>query len=329
MGSYTFINKTLFKNNDKHRENMKKYLSFNLNAQKLLPVWIMYLVLVLSPYILLTKQQKGSPADLVSAIMVFATYIIIAVVAYLIVFYIAKLVIDSVSYKDQALQFGGSFGEYVGKVLLGFFLSIITLGIYFPWFIQSVMSFFIDNTTYSSSAFKFKGKGLRLFLIITLVYVLPLLILIGVMARVMITDGQTSSMILVIQFVMFVILIPYIYLVYKWMVDIAYKGFNIAWKTKFWNACGKIALELLLVVITVGIYWPLAMLKLYQYFAERTFAQSDLQTLRFGYDLEQLRDFLFLWGQSLLTIITLGIYYPWALSKIGARVLGKTYLVEK
>ena len=309
---------------------MKNYFSFNLIAHKLLPIWIMYLALVVTPYLYLTIENRGtSSADLTSAIMVFAIYLFIAIVAYLLVFYIARLLIQSVSYKHQPVLFEGSFREYVGKVLLGFFLSIITLGIYFPWFIQSIMSFFIDNTTYNGAAFKFKGKGGKLFVIMWLIYILPVVILIGVMARVMIADGQNSSMILVIQFVMGVILIPYIYLVYKWMVNVDYSGYHISWNTNFWGSCGKIFIELFLLLITAGIYWPLAMLKLYKYFAEQTIAHSDEQTLRFGYDLEQLKDFLFLWGQLLLTIITVGLYYPWALSKIGARVVGKTYLVER
>ena len=47
--------------------------------------------------------------------------------------------------------------------------------------------------------------------------------------------------------------------------------------------------------------------------------------MNFGFELEPIPDFLFIWGQTLLAIITLGIYYPWAMAKIGKRVLAKTY----
>jgi uncharacterized membrane protein YjgN (DUF898 family) len=109
------------------------------------------------------------------------------------------------------------------------------------------------------------------------------------------------------------------------MANIKFKNYDIQWETSFWSSSAKIALEIFLSVITLGIYLPLAGLKLYQYFSERTIARSETCTKKFGYDIEPLNDFLFLWGQYLLAIITLGIYYPWALCKISDRILGKTY----
>jgi len=110
------------------------------------------------------------------------------------------------------------------------------------------------------------------------------------------------------------------------MVNIDYKNYNIQWETKFWNSCGKLALEILLSIITIGIYFPMAMLKLYKYFIERTIAQSGDIKRKFGFDADNINDFLFIWGQILLTIITIGIYSPWSLSKIGTRILNRTYL---
>ena len=89
-----------------------------------------------------------------------------------------------------------------------------------------------------------------------------------------------------------------------------------------------IAFEILLTIITLGIYFPIAMIRLYKYFADKTIANGTDRKLKFGYDIDPLNDFLFIWGQTLLTIITLGIYYPWAFCKIGKRILSKTYLTE-
>jgi len=47
-----------------------------------------------------------------------------------------------------------------------------------------------------------------------------------------------------------------------------------------------------------------------------------------GYDGDQFSAFLFMWGQILLTVITLGLYYPWAFSKIAHRVLTQTYVTK-
>jgi uncharacterized membrane protein YjgN (DUF898 family) len=148
-----------------------------------------------------------------------------------------------------------------------------------------------------------------------------------IMVNVMMANpGQVSSYAVIQQVVSGIIMIPYMYLAYRWMVNIKYKSYIIKWETKFWNSCGKIALELLLSVITVGIYFPMAALKLYKYFAERTFAKSGETKRKFGFEADNIKDFLFIWGQILLTIITLGIYYPWFICKLGTKILDRTYL---
>ena len=111
------------------------------------------------------------------------------------------------------------------------------------------------------------------------------------------------------------------------MVNIKYKEYHIRWNTEFFPSVGKIALEIILSMITLGIYFPLAYLRLYKYFSGKTQSNVvDNKRIQFGYDIDPKNDFLMLWGQILLSIITLGIYYPWAFCKISKRVLGKTYI---
>jgi hypothetical protein len=138
--------------------------------------------------------------------------------------------------------------------------------------------------------------------------------------------GQSNPFVLIEQLVIMVVMIPYLYLIYKWAVNISYKDKHITWETGFWESCGRIAIEMLLTIITVGIYMPLAMLRLYKYFSQRTVVEASDSKRKFGYDIEPLNDFLFIWGQTLLVIVSLGIYYPWAVCKIWKKVLGKTYL---
>lgn len=278
---------------------------------------------------LVMKMQNIQDANS-SIFLYFSLLVLLLIIAYLIMFYISKLAIGNIAFNDKSIVFNGTFGSYFGKILLGFFLSVITLGVYMAWFVRNILSFFTDNSTYDSNAFKFKGKGGKLFVITLLTLFVPIILVTVIVTLFKIGNSdQVYLMMIIQQVVMLIIMISYIYFVYKWMINIDYKLFNVSWKTNFWNSCGKIAIEMILSIVTVGIYGPLAMVRLYKYFTEKTFAQSESQQLQFGYDIEPLNDFLFIWGQSLLTIITLGIYYPWAFSKIGDRILGKTYLVEK
>lgn len=306
---------------------MKNYFNFSLTAKKFLPVWLLFYLIVFVPYVVLIfltqNKESVSPLLVLSVlVMIFGSFIFY--------FYMGKLFIEHTSYNDQLLSFSGKFTSYIRKVLLGFLLSIITLGVYLAWFMRDIMRFFVDQTTLNNASFSFKGKGVALFVILLLT-MLPVMVIAFVMGGIMAAQGlsggevnkETST--LLIQAITFVVMIPYMYFVYKWMANLTYKDYRIEWKTQFWPSCLQILIQILLTLITLGIYFPLAYLKLYKYFAERTFAESPVRILNFGYELESGRDFLFVWGQTLLSIITLGIYYPWAIAKIGKRVLSKTY----
>lgn len=319
---------------------MKNYFNFTLTGGKLLPVWLLLFFLVFVPLVFV--QLKFETIDETSSeafgqIFLWMLLIILLVLLqYAIYFYFIKLSIEGLVYKDKSFSFSGTFGKYIGILLLNFLLTIITFGIYFPWLITKLCKFFASNTEYDSVPFEFRGKGGSLFVIVLLTLILPM-IFVGVIAGIIGAASAFSdsphpdpTLLTTLPFLMillvFVIIVPYVYYVYKWMINLQFRNQNIHWETNFWHSAGKIALELFLSLITLGIYLPAAGVKLYNYFADRTVAVSGTDKKRFGYDLETVRDFAFIWGQTLLTIITIGIYYPWAYSKITRRILSKTYV---
>jgi len=307
---------------------MKNYFKFNLTGQKLLPVWILFLVLFMTPYLLIIFKMKDIQAGHpMASLFILPAILALVCIAFVISFFIQKLYIESIEYKDKSLIFNGKFGEFIGIILLGGLLSIITIGIYSPWFIKNTQKFFTDNSSYDSNNPKFQGTGGRLFVILTLSLILPIIIISVFMGISAASSHQELSTLyrVLYQILILIILIPYIYLVYKWTIDIKFKDYTIRWETDFWQSSSKIFTQIILSIITVGIYSPLATLQLYKYFAERTYARSELKSKTFGYDIEPLDDFLFIWGQTLLTIITLGVYYPWAFCKVRSRILSKTY----
>lgn len=309
---------------------MKNYFGFTLTGKKLLPIWLLFYILFVAPYVALIIKMKdiqhGTTPS--SMMFIFPLIILLMLVAFFISFYLVKLMIENITYKDKSVTFNGKFSKFVGLIIGGFLLSIITLGIYLAWFIRDLHRFFINNSVYENESFTFQGKGGRLFVIFLLTLVLPMIVLAIIIAQgLMLNTGQTSTTYVFIQqAITVIIMIPYMYYVYKWMVNINYKQYHIQWKTNFWKSCGKLLIEILLIVITFGIYYPMALIKIYAYFTERTIVQSDETKRKFGFDTAHLNDFLFIWGQLLLIIITLGIYYPWAICKIGTRMLSRTYV---
>jgi uncharacterized membrane protein YjgN (DUF898 family) len=308
---------------------MKNYFGFTLTGKTLLPIWILYLLLFLAPYLILTVSMKSMQQNSNISLLFLPLFLVLLFISFIITFYIVKLAIGSISFNEKTIVFNGKFSEYISVVLFGLFISVITLGIYVAWFVRDLHAFFIDNSSFDLEKLKFRGKGGKLFVILLLTLMLPVFILSVTLAVFIIKNGSPYKYGMIIQQMLIMILmIPYLYFIYKWMVNISFKNYTISWHTDVWSSIGKIALEMFFTIITLGIYMPLAMLRLYKYFTDRTLAVSDERKLNFGYDIDQLNDFLFIWGQTLLSIVTLGIYYPWAFCKIGNRILSKTYVAE-
>ena len=315
---------------------MKNYFKFNLTGKQLIPFLLVILAMIaVSGLVIWVSGIQMKAMDIktmepFSILLLGVIYVVFVLSMFFIMYYLTKLIIENIEYKEQTFEFGGGFGEYLGIFFLGLFLSIITLGIYSPWFIRNMQRFYVDNSSYNESKLAFKGKGGELFVIILVTYILPIIFITIITALFTLANGsqEPQAAKAIIQVVTTFIMIPFTYFLYKWMVNMEYKGFTITWNTDSWNACGKIFVQVLLSVITIGIYYPLAIVKLYKYFAEHNIAVSETGSKTFGYDLEPGKDFLFLWGQVLLIIVTLGIYYPWAFCKITNRVLGKSYSEE-
>ncbi|MBW6498082.1 MAG: hypothetical protein K0B09_06825, partial [Bacteroidales bacterium] len=129
---------------------MKNYFDFILTGKKLFPYWLAFLVAVVVPYAILLlnlsniQQGKGT-------LVTFLTVFLVVILLYSITFFILKLSIENVSFKGNSFSFTGTFFKFFGKLVLGMFLTIITLGIYGAWFVKDIYNFFVNNTFYNSN----------------------------------------------------------------------------------------------------------------------------------------------------------------------------------
>ena len=94
---------------------------------------------------------------------------------------------------------------------------------------------------------------------------------------------------------------------------------------------GVLVPQILLCIITLFIYYPAAIIKVCRYIIEGTYFCDDNGVDKGGYGFEGQtgRGWALMWGQMLLTIITLGIYAPWAMAKIGNWWLNKTWVDDR
>ena len=95
-------------------------------------------------------------------------------------FFLITECVKGLSFKGESLQPHYELGKYIGQVVKGFLLTIITLGIYYPWFLTKIIRFFASGTTYRDQPFAFKGAGATLFYIMTFVLLIPYIFLLGI-----------------------------------------------------------------------------------------------------------------------------------------------------
>ncbi len=314
---------------------MKNYLKFDLKGREFFGIWVLFYFLFVFPYAYLVMQLQLSANNSATQMNIpwlgLIFMVVLVFVALIFLMYFVKIIIEKIGYNNDYLVADYSVGRFFSIILPGIILSVITLGIYLPWFIKRLTNFFVDNTSYKGNPFSFRGKGLDLFIIITVTLVVPIALIAYMLFKFFNTNSNalTGAEAVLYQVAYYFVMIPYTYLTYKWFVDVKYKDYHIRWNTVFLPSVGKIALELFLSLITAGIYAPLACLRIYKYFIHKTCISCDGGIcLSFGFDEDFFRDFLFIWGQILLTAITAGLYYPWALSKIGTRIIGKTYIAN-
>ncbi len=309
---------------------MKQNFDFTLTGKKFLPLWILIYVIVGVPYLVsfsLLSKSGGETSSILPIIGLYTSLLIGLVLTY----FVAKLFINSITLEGEALVFEGKFGSFIGKILLGVVLSIVTLTIYMPWFIRDIQKYFAQHTKFKGQPFDFAGKGWVLLILLLIIYIPAFLF--GYLSA---THMDTSSggnpilWVVISQLVFFILIIPFYYFMYKWMVDFTYKDYSIKWETKFWNSIGKIFIEIFLSLVSMGIYAPFAYLRLYQYFVNRTVAYDTegIVKKRFSYAFDPIPSFLLIWGQTLLTLITLGLYYPWMVAKVGRKLIGQTSIED-
>lgn len=318
---------------------MKSYFKFNLQGGALFPIWLCYLAFILSSYLPILYQFKIiSPLD-IDPVWMFPIVIVVWFIILVLLFYVTKLIIENVEIKGTNFRFDASVLRFMGLLLVNIILMIVTLCIYTPWAIRNFHRFFTSSISYNGSSFNFMGRGSYLLLIFILALIVPIFVVSSVIMNfftgdVFFTAGkvnmeQINKIGYTYQIIMAFVVIPYTYLFYNWLFNFTYKNYFINWETDFWLACGNIFKELFLSIVTLGIYIPMALLNLYKYFVVRTVMQSGEGNYSFGFDLDAKKDYIFVLKQVLLSIVTLGFYYPWAICKVGALVMGKTYALHE
>jgi len=295
-------------------------LEFELKGKDWIGLYLSFLIFYFGPNIgmqILSRKMKSDPSDLAGSFLILLLFCIMVISALILFTPLMKIVVNNVKIGNDRLVYTGKIKDFLLLNTGNLLLSFITLGIYFPWYVKKLTDYIVKNIIFKEIKFIFAGRGLHLFGLLIVTLLIPMILYITgfvFLSKIYNTNRIFTSLSYVL---VYVLMVPYCYYCYKWMVNIVYKNYKIRWSTSALSSMMVILRELCLTIITVFIYWPVAFSKLYQYFINRTVIEKERTIL---YSLKVKLDFFkvwkTIWGQVLLTIITFGIYGAWAYCNI-------------
>lgn len=140
------------------------------------------------------------------------------------------------------------------------------------------------------------------------------------------TAGILALLLLIAALILLTVLF-YIPILRKLVPAVLFDNETFQFRGSIGKFFGLNLLGIFLTVITLGIYLPAAYIKVYRYLVGHTEIQTEQkQEGRLGFRGRSGWGFGLLWGQILLTTVTLGVYAPWALAKVGKWFLSNTYV---
>ena len=209
----------------------------------------------------------------------------------------------------QRLKFYGEGSKMLGIVVVNLVVTILTLGLYYPWARAKMLQYTYGETEFAGSRFAFHGTGKEMFKgfikAIAIIGALVIIYQIGIFSKNTALTVLTS----IIYFVGIMVLIPIAIhggLRYR-MSRTSWRGIHFGYKgnlRELFEICIK---GTLLTVVTLGIYGSWFSINVRRYLAEHV----RLGNCQFSYEGDGADYFWLNFKGILLTILTLGIYSFW------------------
>jgi len=307
---------------------MKNYFKADIQGRGFFKTYILFFI----PIVVLSFFSN--PADETRTLFSAIASIADSYLSMLLGFAFFCYAVKSVFFKDEGFLFEGSLGRFAPKALKWLLLSIITLGIYTPWYVRNYINFYLENLSYKNEKGEFQSRAGTLLKYMFLLVYLPVIVLTVIMAFFLIRSsgnfypesGFLFGAAAVV--IVFLILIPFIYFYFLWLINIRFAGYKITFNRSLSETAGFLIVQILLSIITVFIYYPAACVKIFKFLAEGTSLATEAgsEAGSFGFDGPAGKGFGLLWGQALLSIITVGIYGPWAMSKVSSWFISNTFI---
>ncbi len=312
---------------------MKSTFSANLSGKDLfnkvlLPLIIFTLITVL------TYVKPAFQADTIIAMIdsgkfptLFFLLYLIQTCAYLVIhFECAVATINSLKFKDKKFECTSHLGEFIKVAGVGYLLSLVTFGIYLPWCITKIYRYIMEHTHRNGKSGGFYGTGLQL-----LGYILMPALFMGLFLLVLVPLHAISPIIGVWAtfLVYFALLAIFLHLFMVWALRVTFGSYTLTWNKPTGEAILFWVGQVLLLCLTLGLYLSWFYLRVAEYYLNKsTLLEGERDSVRKLSFQSEPGDGLFLLGQIFLTVITFGIYVPFATAQVVNRLAPRLSVTE-
>ena len=217
--------------------------------------------------------------------------------------------------QGNKLEFSGEGAKYFGIWAVNTILTILTLGLYYPWAKTSVRKYLWNETKMDGDSFVYHGTGKEMFKGFIKVYAF----IIGLYAMIMIfvSININTSLILLFNllfYVCIILLIPFaIFGAWKYRLSrTSWRGIFFSFRGKMGDFLKVYFKNFFLVIITFGIYFPWMRVNISKYLLKH----SQFGQYKLGFQGEGGEFFMINLAGAFLSAITLYIYLPWFMTNM-------------
>ncbi len=204
------------------------------------------------------------------------------------------------------LDFKGKGGDFFGIVIVNWLLTIVTLGIYYPWAKAKTLQFFCGKTSLNNDPFAFHGTGNEMFK----GFIKAIILFFGLFAIMGIFIYLKLPFVGMLLFYLgiFAVLPLAIHGSYRYrMSRTSWRGIRFGYRGDKQEFVKLFFKWFLLTIVTFGIYGSWFHINMRKYvFSNIRFGDAD-----FEYDGDGGDYFMMNLKGYLLTLVTLGIYIFW------------------
>ncbi|NCN09298.1 MAG: DUF898 domain-containing protein [Leptospira sp.] len=228
---------------------------------------------------------------------------------------------------NQRIGYHGAGGELFVLYLKNIFLTIITLGIYSFWAKTNIQKYLATKVEWQAERLSFHGTGKERFIgflkaaaLIVGIYIINMIL--GFILGFIVGSEVAGIISAVLILVFFIAVIPFILVGKRRYLTsrTGYRNLRFGFDGKSKELAILFLKNIPLVIITLGIYYPIFSMKLETFFRNNT----RYGNASFQFEADPMEYFWICIKGYLLSIVTLGIYGAWFMATLQNFTWGHT-----